>query len=442
MFEYQDVGIGFLSSTPRAGLFDEPGLGKSRQFLLSAKGRTLLVAPAMAIDGGVYADEMEKWQPDIDLTCVPYSSLTTRVRGPRGGSVPTTTLRPEFQGDWDTVICDESHYLKGRGTHWTKAIFGLRTDRLFLATGTPLPNWAADVFTTAQLLRPEHAVGGGELGSYWRWAARWFQVGPTRWSPMKVGDPLADTPAFWREFNDANLGGRYLLRTWDEVAPDLPPFRIQPILCPMVPKQAKAYREMKKQFLTELESGTEVVAWSHGSRETKLARIATGLDLEDRTVHASGKMDRLAAELEQRPNDQVFIVGQFRDTVELCQQVAGKLGRPSMWIHGGSSQADRKRAVAAFKSGEVQDLCGTIDLMRESLNFEHCHTCIRVERSWLPGRNDQVIRRIRRISSNRPKHVIDLITPNTVDAKMLPVLAKKSDQQMKAMPKRDLRQLV
>lgn len=443
MFEFQDeVGIPWLGSRPRSLLADEPGLGKTRQLILAAEGRTLVVAPAMVLDGGVWADELQRWRPDLDATCVSYTSLCDRKRGPRGGWVPMTRPAPQFAGHWDTVIFDESHYLKGRSTRWTEAAMKLQSDKTMLASGTPIPSWAHELYTSCQLLWPEKAKPGGEFGSYWRWVAQWFDVGPTRFSPMEVGDPLEDTPEYWKRFYDANLGDRFLMRKWEDVLEQVPPMRFQQILCPMKPAQAKAYREMKKNYLATTESGEEIVAWSAGGKHVKMARIATGLQLEDRNSDSSGKLEQLHELLRQRTGTQTFVVGQFRSTVELAAEVAQKAGCDSAFIHGGTPRAANIDALRRFKSGDLPVLVGTIDTLREGLSFEKVSTVVRVERSWLPSRNEQVVRRIRRVSNLTPKLCIDLVTPNSVDAKMLPVLASKTDQQMKALRAGDLAKLL
>jgi SNF2 family DNA or RNA helicase len=441
MFEFQNDGVAHLRAHERAFLGDEPGLGKSRQALLAAGGRTLVVAPAMVLDGGVWTDEVAKWAPELDVTFAPYSSLNRLEKGPRGGNVPTDFLRPEWDQAWDTVILDESHYVKGRKTSWTKAAMKLQTGQLFMMSGTPIPNWAHEVFTTSQLLFPTEAKKGGRFGSYWRWAKEWFEVNPTRYSPMAVGDPLEDTPEFWLRFHEACLGDRYLARTWEDVLTDVPPLRFQQIDCPMKPAQLKAYRELKKQYQTVTDSGLEVVAWSSGGVHVRLAKVCTGLELLDPVSPASGKFEVLEDQLRMR-SGQVLVVAHFKDTCDLVAAVARNVGKSAVIVHGDVGKAQRIAALRAFKAGEVDVLAGSIETVAEGQNFEAVHTVIRVERSWKPSRNKQVARRIRRISNLSPKLCIDLVTPRSVDASMLPVLEAKTDQQVKALRARELMALL
>src|SRR6185369_4102916 len=91
-------------------------------------------------------------------------------------------LRPEYRQRWDTIIVDEAHYIKGRKTTWTRQLKALckKTDRVILATGTPMPNWAEELFEPLGILWPEKVGPGRELNSYWRWADKWFDTTPQK----------------------------------------------------------------------------------------------------------------------------------------------------------------------------------------------------------------------------------------------------------------------
>ncbi len=415
----------------------------------------LVTAPAMVLEGGTWDDEIAKWRPEwepgVDIVQVPYSMLTARTTEQREDgrrvSVPQAKARGEHLREWGTVIADEAHYIKGRKTLWTKAFQEIANpkinERVWMATGTPIPNWAHELFTQACVLDPEAAQTGARLGSYWRWVAQWFDTTPTRWSKGQpsVGAFKDDTPEGWLAFYEANLGDQYLARTWEDVLPDLPPMRFQQIDCPMTKNQAKAYKDLKRDFLAVLDTGNEVMAWSKGGLNEKIRQCATGLEVLDPEAQGSGKLDRLRTLLTDRPG-QAFVVAHYRQAVEACARAAAEVGRTVAFVHGGSSKSERQAAVRAFKDGSLDVLCGSIETVAEGLNFENCHFVYRVERAWRPSRNDQVARRIRRLSNLQPKVCIDLVTPNCVDSKMLPVLATKTDQQIKVLRAREIAALL
>jgi SNF2 family DNA or RNA helicase len=429
LMEHQIYGIDWLYDRPRALLADEPGLGKSAQLLYAAKEPVLILAPAMVIDGGTWDDEIAKWTPGIDATQVPWTSLTARVKVTaatgRTVSKPTDKLRSELRREWGSIIADEAHYIKNRKTTWTKAFQTLQSPQLHLATGTPIPNWAQEVFVLARALRPETPG----FTHYWPWAKEWFDCAPTRWSPMEVGELRKDRT--WEGFFEANFGPLYLARLRDDVL-DLPPLLIKPQRVKMAPKQATVYRKLKRDFIAWLESGTEVVAWTTGAQLVKLCKAATGLEVLEEGAGGSAKLDALKELLVERDRP-TLVVGHFQATVAACGRVSRDLGRRYEVLTGATGQTERGRIVRAFQNGELDVLCASIDTIREGLTLTKADMVIRVERSWRPSSNDQVNRRLHRIGQDRPVYCVDLITADTIDERVLEVLAAKTDQQMKIL---------
>ncbi len=437
---YQELGIDWLRERPRALLGDEPGLGKSVQLLKAAEGRTLVVAPAMVLDGGVWADEREKWRPDLDITMVPYSSINLREKTAKGGTRPTDALRPEFKGHWDTVILDEAEYIKGRSTHWTKATLKLSADRIYAATGTPVPNWAHELFTLLQLLHPSEAKPGGRFGSYWRWVNEWFVVTPSRWDQhardigtLKACGPKCGRCTHWVEFHRANLGGLFLQRLRDDVLTDLPPMTGPVyIQCKMKPAQAKLYKALKKDFIAWTESGVEVVAWNKAALSVKLAKLVTGVQLLDPTVDASAKIDALVANLagQARP---ALVVAHFQQACELASEALRRAGKRVETVYGPTSRSDRLRAVRGFQRGDVDVLVGSIEVICAGLTLTQADTVHFLERSYRPSRNEQVLRRIHRIGQTRPTTAYVYVTEGTIDDRLTELLETKTDQQIKSL---------
>lgn len=440
LYPYQQAGVKWLEDRPRALLGDEPGVGKSAQLLKAAEGRTLVVAPAMVLDGGTWDDEHAKWAPDLDLTQVSYSSLNQRARTEKGGSTVLDDLRSEYTGHYDTVILDEAHYVKGRKTHWTRAVKQLRCDQMYLATGTPIPNWANELFVLLQLIWPERARPGQDFGSYWRWAKLWFNIYEL-WGGMKVGKPLDDTDTGWLRFHQDNLGDRFLQRLRDDVQPDLPPLTTQRVMCPMTPAQARVYKSLKKDFIAFLENGSELIAWNTAAQTTQLAKCCTDLSLLNSSAKPRGKFDQLRWRLESQARPSL-VAGHFRRTVNTAAEVAASLGLDAWVIHGGTPRAERRRIIERFKQGNVPVLCATIDTISEGLNLVAADTVHLIERSWRPSRNEQVIRRLHRLGQTRPVTVLEYVTPDTADEHMLRVLAGKTDQAMAALRPRELAQLL
>lgn len=448
LFDHQVEGVEWLRGHPRAALYDEPGLGKSLEMIKEATEPALIVAPAMVLDAGVWDDEIEKWAPGIEATQVSYTSLTERERTAKGGNRPTGRLKPEYRGHYGTVIGDESHHLS-RTAHWTELFENISADQTRLGTGTPMNNWAWDAFNQLRIIFPEDAKRGCRLGSFWRWVAEWFHVGPTFFSQWEVGDFRDEAhhatclecqskgdARTWEEFQEENWSDRMLLRLRKDCL-DLPPLTPQQMLCHMKGPQKKAYNELKNDFVTWIGDGKEVAAWNQAAQTVKLAKCATGLEILDRSAKGSAKLDMLRELIKDRPRP-TLVVGFFNETVEAAARACEEVGAEARFLHGNSPRADRRELARSFKSGNLQVLCASIDLIREGMTFTVADQIIKLERHAIPSRNYQVDLRLHRIGQVNPVLAIDLVTKNTWDQKLLRILAKKTDQQMKALGKPDL----
>lgn len=448
---HQQSAIEWISKVGRGLLADEPGLGKSRSAIESFDGgRVLVVAPSMVIVGGTWSDELGKWADHPDrFTVAPYTRLNVRVRTGRGGTAPVKQVRPEYDQRWDALVVDEAHYIKGRDTSWTYAVDQLarQSGSVMALTGTPMPNWAHELFTVLKVLRPEEAKPGGQLGSYWRWVDAWFVQSPSRWNPRKteIGGLLMcqghlecqDRPPsnpcdHWRIFVDFNFGGRFLRRLRDDVL-DLPPITESRELTPMDATQKRMYKELRLDYLTHLENGEELVAWTPGSRHVMLDKITTSswfmeMDGEPR----GGKLERLRFDLEGR-SAPTLVLAHYRDTVEACVRVAESVGASAAAVHGGVSNREKSRIVEEFKAGRLDVLVGSLETLAEGLTLTVADVVIFVEKSYKPSRNEQAMRRVHRMGQTRPVTVLDYVTPNSVDERKRVLLETKTDQQMRVL---------
>ena len=451
---HETSGIEWLSDPkrPRAMLADEAGLGKSMQMLGAAIEPVLIVAPAMVINSGTWDDEIATWAPGIDATQVPYSSIAQRgAKGsvPRDSNgFPLTPLKPEYRKRWGTVILDECHYIKGRKTSWANAVLELRALNWYLATGTPIPNWAHEAFMPLRAIWPDKARAGHEYGSYWRWANQWFEVNekvyrqgarPSR----EVGDLRTDRT--WEEFRQENWGDRFLRRLRKDVLKDLPPLTMQTWKTPMAGEQLKVYKRLRKDFIAWLESGKEIAAWSEPGLLVMLAKLTTGLEVLDPTYRGAptGKIKVLGEMLWSRDR-QTLVVAHFRDSVDACARASEAVGKKAGVVHGGVSSGARTEAIRAFQRGQIDTLCASILTISEGLTLHQggADTVLRVERCATPSKNDQVIRRLHRIGQEWPVFCVDLETPGSYDSRLTKMLVGKTDQQIKALGDDILRELI
>ena len=359
------------------------------------------------MDSGTWSNEVARWSDDPSrFTVTAYSRLNHR-----NGRKAVPRLKDEFKRDWDTVVFDEAHYLKSRDSIRTQVSLQLskRAERVYLASGTPVPNWAHELFIPLQILRPEDARAGMELGSYWRWVETWFRTSRSPFSQhsLEIGRLKGCTSACAKRspdnpcehfaiFSQTNLRGQMLRRLRDDVLQDLPELDHQVVQVPMTATQWREYRSMKRSYIAEVDDH-EVIAWSAAAKHTNLDRMTTSLGmLNGEPLKHSGKFDRLAADLSERTRPTV-VVAHYRDSVSGAAQVAEKLGMSVEVIYGGTPGTERERIIRQFQAGEVEVLVGSFDTISEGLTLTAADTIILLELSYKAARNQQVIRRIHRI---------------------------------------------
>jgi SNF2 family DNA or RNA helicase len=467
-FAYQERGIEFMRAHPRCMNLDDMGLGKTRQALLAAEGRTLVVAPAMIRDMGVWQKESAKWAPGLDLTIAAYHDLPRReaqlVTSKEGKKTfrfkMTDNLNLDYQGHWDTVIFDEAHHLKSRVAHWSLASFQLQTDRMYLLTGTPIPNWAHELFMLLRHLRPEDSKRSRSLGSYWSWVERWFEVGPlknrkgeiiSRWYTSgklsACGDECSrtvDSCVHWEDFRNIEFQGRWIRRLHSDVLPNLPPLigadDLYPI--PMEKGQGVVYRKLKKEMVAILKSGETLLAWNDAGLLTKLRKLATGLECVSDSGVGSGKLDALG-ELLANHGKPTLVVANYHSTLDAIGRRLDKAGLRWRELSGRTPGSIYRQSVGeAFQAGKLDVLLGQVDTVAEGLTLTRATLCIIVEHSWRPAKNEQVIRRIHRIGQTEPCQVIRLVTEKTVDENMQELLREKTEHQIRALPSHDWLEII
>lgn len=430
---HQVIGIEWLRGKSTALLADSPRAGKTAQLLLASEGRTLAVIPAHL--KGTWEREHALWRPDLDLTLVSYSSVSMRAANEQGHlRIATRIAKPEYR-NFDTVLCDEAHMLKNLKAKWVGAVASLRPPRLYLATGTPIPNWASELLSLLRLLFP----GDKRFTNRTRWTEAWFQTWQPPWGGVEVGDLRKDKtwPEFWFENGLDGPNGRMLQREVDLGVP----FTQETIEISMTTAQKKVYDQLAKDYIAWSESGEEVSAWSDGGLHTKLAQVSTGLEILLKEDKGSGKFDVLNQLLDDSFRSPTLVFTHFRATAQLAHDLAHAKGLRVGLIRGGVAYDERDRIEKDFNAGKLDVVVGTLDTLATGLNLAAARTEIFVEHSWAPYKNDQALKRAMEFGGSSV-HIIHLWTKGTCDIGMRKTVQEKTDHQIKGLTAREFRSVI
>ncbi|MFJ8172116.1 DEAD/DEAH box helicase [Streptomyces sp. ADI93-02] len=386
---YQSFGARFALAQKRVILGDEMGLGKTVQAIaalahLSAGGEThfLVVCPASVLIN---------WRREVTAR----STLrAVTVHGPdrqeafgewreRGGVALTTfdalATLPEATGCGvrpGMVVVDEAHFVKNPGTRRSRAVSGWtgHTERVLFLTGTPMENRVEEFRSLVRQLRPELA-------------------------PLVTATHgVAGSHAFRRAVAPA-----YLRRNQDDVLGELPAL-----------VQADEWEEFSP---ADLEAYREAVGSGHfmRMRRAAYARPETSAKLN--------RLRELVAEAEAN-GLKVVVFSYFREVLRTVQEALGQgVFGP---VSGGIPAARRQELVDSFGAVDGHAvLLSQIQAGGVGLNIQAASVVILCEPQIKPTMEHQAVARAHRMGQIRTVRVHRLLAADSVDQRMLDILARK-----------------
>ncbi|MEU1185449.1 SNF2-related protein [Streptomyces sp. NPDC005820] len=386
---YQAFGARFALARRRVILGDEMGLGKTVQAIavlahLAAEGHThfLVVCPA-----GVLINWTREIRARSTLGAVPVHGPDRRdVHAEwreRGGVAVTTfdvlhTLpAPEPATAPGLLVVDEAHYVKNPATRRARSVAAWTgaCDRVLFLTGTPMENRVAEFRALVAHLRPE----------------------------------------LLPEIHDSDAAaGPHVFRK--AVAP--------------------AYlRRNQKDVLTELPALIQVDAWEEfgaADRDAYRAAVAAGNFMAMRRAayavpEQSAKLQRLRELVAEAAGNglKVVVFSYFRSVLETVREALGDgVSGP---LTGSVPAARRQRLVDDFTAadGHAVLLC-QIEAGGVGLNLQAASVVVLCEPQTKPTLEHQAVARAHRMGQVRPVQVHRLLATDSVDDRLLRILAGKN----------------
>lgn len=99
---------------------------------------------------------------------------------------------------FDVLVADEAQALKSQAARRTRSVYGPRCDgeggliaraaRVWLLTGTPMPNHAGEIWTHLNALLPETITFNGRRLTHPEFLERYYVVRPSQYGPKVVGN--------------------------------------------------------------------------------------------------------------------------------------------------------------------------------------------------------------------------------------------------------------
>lgn len=330
LYDHQKTALGLLRLNDGFALFMEQGTGKSFPVLFRIVelaeseriGSALIVAPKAVC---------ESWRDKIVQLDFAQQVALSKIRCEIVSYDIVWRRREYFDGIWDLVVLDESHYVKSPSAKRTKACLKIcsKARYRYILTGTPTSNGQlCNIWSQFACIDPVRVKGyvyprclGGD--SYYKWIERVAYM--DQWHKP------------WK-YKDVNLLqeviGEWSYRITKEECLDLPERMPDSILHCQLPQKAKRpYREMaKSSAIVDLDT----LADNGLTRSLRLRQMASGfLDTEngERVEFPNPKIGALRGLLTDWEG-KVVVFCDFRHSIDAVSCLMSEMGLEHVILDG------------------------------------------------------------------------------------------------------------
>ena len=450
LMPFQEIGSTAMARSKRTMLVWEPGAGKTptavRAAMKADAERVLVFAPPIAVS--VWRTHFEDWSDYVDIRVLdaltaakpydfmrgegvrimPYSRIT-KV----GAGAIEAAMRYEF----DVVIIDEGHYLKNPEAQRTRAVYGKRIDlvgsplarakHIWVLTGTPLLNHAAEFWTHLHALRPDLIILP--------------QLGP---KPMDY-DLFVDRFCVVRQFAYGAIkiiGSKNTHELSERVKPLIDRKRIKDVILDLpelrivehaLPADTFIARGLRKELDDAMRVAIETTGFDPEQMdddELLSALQAGGVAFSTvRRLIGRAKVNGVASLvddfLEDAEDAKLILFAHHR---EVIRDLAEELRQYApLVITGDTGLKSRDHAIELFQTDpKFRLIILAIEAAGEVITLHASHNVIIAEPSPVPMKNRQAIGRAYRKGQRHPVLARFVLLPGTLDARLMSIVARKT----------------
>lgn len=447
---YQRKAMKFVLERLSAGLFLDPGLGKTSIVygavkVLKNEGLhegTIVVAPRRPAVM-VWRQEQEKWAEFADISVglvhgakreeiwdtphdiyvVTYEGLIWLIET---GRLKIALRRRKVRN----IVFDELSKMKNTPTKRFKTIkdYLAKFDRRWGLTGSPAANGLMDLFGECYTLDLGRSLG--KFITHYRF--QYFDAYGDQMHPQFSPKPGAEEAIYARI---ANLA----LRIDAEDHLTLPKLISNRIIVDLPDKVREKYERMEEEFFTELD-GQLFTADGAAALSQKCRQMASGALYEDRVDPLTGmprtgkrkyaiihdeKLEALEDLIDELNGQQLFVMYEYGHDLE---RILDRIGKDTPFIGGGTSDRKALEYEEAWNRGWIPTLLGHPASVGHGLNMQKssANQIVMFSLTWNYEFYDQFIRRLRR-QGNKASRVFvhHILTRRTVDEVVYAALQRK-----------------
>ena len=378
---HQQVTAEFLVRNPRAFCFNDIGSAKTLSCLWAVdflkrynkSGKCLIAAPlstlwkvwdqsifmnmpfrSCAVLHGSKEKRLKELAKDVDFYIINHEGLDV---------IANELLARQ---DIKHVIVDEGAMIKNARTiKWERMwnMAGPSSGRsLWWVTGSPMPRGPEDVWAQGKIINPR-------LVPKYYTAFRdmmMYRQGLYKWLPRPG----------WESACYAML--QPSIRFERDECIDLPPCTTQLRKVDMSKKQGRAYAQMWKTLVSDLDSG-RITAANEAVKRIKLIQIAAGAVYDGYEVthwlDCTPKLKELRRTIHEAQNKAIIFVP-FRHSIPLLRKNLKKWGFTNAAVYGGVSAGKRNKIFGDFQDGNLETIVAHPKTMAHGLDLTAAHTVI------------------------------------------------------------------
>ncbi len=433
LYDYQKEGVLFTINAGRCLLADDMGLGKTVQAIAAAEfykkhfniSRAIIICPTSL---------KYQWKHEIErftkskAHVIEGSALKRREQYKTnedfyhilGYRMAANDLRHLNQMEADLVILDEAQRIKNWKTKTSTALKKLRSHYAIVLTGTPIENKLEELYSIMQF------IDQFKLGPLYRFLDRY-----------QITDPQSGKIIGYQNLKEIarNLKDVLLRRTKKKVLMQMPKRQDKVLLVPMTQEQREVHEELadnvarlvhkwrRMNFLNEQDRKRLMLSLS------KMRMVCDSTYILDLKTRYDTKILELMCILEEffaNPNEKVVIFSQWARMNNLVAEELESRKMPYQYLHGGVPSKKRQDLLKSFREDPECRVFLSTDAGGVGLNLQAASLVINLDVPWNPAILEQRIARVYRLGQKRPVQVINLVSAQSIEHRMLDVLKFKN----------------
>jgi SNF2 family DNA or RNA helicase len=403
-FPYQLEGIAFLMPRHAAMLADEMGLGKTVQTILALRllfhanliRQALLVCPKPLVTN--WSRELRLWAEDVPFEVIGGDGRARRASWLVSNSplklvnyevlTRDAALVADEGVQFDVVVLDEAQRIKNSDSKTAEAVKGLRRQRSWALTGTPIENKPDDLVNIFAFVDP----------------GRIPPDTPAKRLPQLTADCI-------------------LRRVKEDVLDDMPPRIVRDACLELSPAQKDAYALAEKEGVVRLNALGETISVQHVFE--LVMRLKQICNFDPMTGQSS-KLEQLQADLAEVADSgrKAIVFSQWVEPLERIAEALAPYG--PLQYHGKVPHRDRQGILDRFKNDPRKYvLLMSYGTGSVGLNLQFTNYVFLFDRWWNPAIEDQAINRAHRIGQKAPVIVTRFVSQGTIEERIAEVLERK-----------------